>query len=279
MSSISYGVSRAFKHISRQARAMLPKWIPSNRSEWYYHSIRNTHVGEGCFILGAGPSMKIEYLDLLKGHFTFAFNKIYRVFDQTSWRPSCYMIIDAPIAGSIRGELLESEIKVIHAGGNTRASLGKHSKLRYFPRIFLRGRDEVPGFQTDFRKGPAHACYTVTYDAFQLAWHMGFRKFYTLGIDCEYDIKSVEDSQAIYSNMRVGRVDSGNSYFHQEMFRKGETMVLPDVEMQARAHIAARRFIESNGGEVYNVAPKSPMEIFKRRSLMEVLDSLNQPRA
>lgn len=223
--------------------------------------------------------MKVEYLDLLRGHFTFAFNKVFRIFNETSWRPSCYMIIDAPIAESIRDELLQSEIQTIHAGENTRSALGKHPRLKYFPRSFLREKQETPGFQTDLRRGPAHACYTVTYDAFQLAWHMGFRKFYTLGIDCKYDIKSVENSKPIYNNMKLGQVDAGTSYFHADMFRKGETMVLPDVEMQAKAHIAARRFIEANGGEVYNVAPDSPMELFKHRDLMEVLDSLNQPKS
>jgi hypothetical protein len=265
---------RAADRIRKCLHDAKPYWLPTSTDEWHFHSIRNTHLGESCFILGAGLSMKVEYLDLLGNHFTFAFNKVYRLLGQTSWRPSCYMIIDATIVESIRDELLGSEIQTIYAGENIRSALGRHTKIRYFPRNFLQRKEDIPEFQTDLRMGPINACYTVTYDAFQLAWHMGFRKFHTLGIDCKYDIKSIEDSQPIYDGMNVGKVDAGSSYFHADMFRKGEKMVLPDVEMQAKAHFAARRFIEANGGEIYNVAPDSPMEIFERRKLMEVLDSL-----
>ena len=57
---------------------------------------KNSHLGERCFIVGNGPSLKIEDLEKLyvNGEITFAFNMIYKIFDQTLWRPTYYGISD-----------------------------------------------------------------------------------------------------------------------------------------------------------------------------------------
>jgi len=236
------------------------------------YQLRNCHAGRRGFILGAGPSMKIEYFDLLQNEITFAFNKIYRLFDRITWRPTYYMIIDKEIATEIKEELLDSEIETIYAGDNTRSVFLNSEKVVYFRRKYLKSTGDVPGFEGELRKGPLHACYTVTYDAFQLAWFMGIREFYTLGIDANYKIGDIKDSSNIHGHLTVAKADPGDSYFDPDLFRQGETMVLPRVDMQMRAYICARNFIERNGGVVYNAATESPLEIFPKKSLHSVLN-------
>ena len=57
---------------------------------------KNIHSGERCFIIGNGPSLNADDLDKLaeQGYVTFAFNRIYHIFDQTDWRPTYYMSQD-----------------------------------------------------------------------------------------------------------------------------------------------------------------------------------------
>ena len=51
---------------------------------------KNKHLGERCFIVGNGPSLKNTKLDLIKNEFSFAMNRISMIFDFTEWRPSYY---------------------------------------------------------------------------------------------------------------------------------------------------------------------------------------------
>lgn len=55
-------------------------------------------TGKRCFLIGNGPSLRAEDLTRLHeaGEITFAFNRIYNIFDQTPWRPSFY---DAILGG------------------------------------------------------------------------------------------------------------------------------------------------------------------------------------
>ena len=57
---------------------------------------RNIHSGKRCFLIGNGPSLRASDLDTLHraGEITFAFNRIYNIFDQTEWRPTYYISQD-----------------------------------------------------------------------------------------------------------------------------------------------------------------------------------------
>ena len=57
---------------------------------------KNSHLNRRCFIIGNGPSLTANDLDKLSenSEITFAFNRIYHIFEQTSWRPTYYMSQD-----------------------------------------------------------------------------------------------------------------------------------------------------------------------------------------
>lgn len=43
------------------------------------------------FVVGNGPSLLKTPLDLLEGHRSYACNRIWKIFDKTSWRPTDYV--------------------------------------------------------------------------------------------------------------------------------------------------------------------------------------------
>ena len=49
-----------------------------------------------CFFIGNGPSLNVEDLSILEknNELTFAFNRIYNIFDKTTWRPTFYISQD-----------------------------------------------------------------------------------------------------------------------------------------------------------------------------------------
>ena len=44
-----------------------------------------------CFVVGNGPSLKDTPFELLAGETTFACNRIARLYDKTTWRPSYFL--------------------------------------------------------------------------------------------------------------------------------------------------------------------------------------------
>lgn len=59
--------------------------------------LKNRYKNKRCFVIGNGPSLKLDDLNKLKNEFTFASNKIYKIFNQTDWRPSFYFAEDSLI--------------------------------------------------------------------------------------------------------------------------------------------------------------------------------------
>ena len=68
----------------------------------------NIHKGERCFIVGTGPSLRMEDVDMLKGEYTFAVNSCLTMYDKTEWRGTYYGIVDSH-AVAIMGDKLKRE--------------------------------------------------------------------------------------------------------------------------------------------------------------------------
>ena len=52
---------------------------------------KNIHQGQRCFIIGTGPSLTTDDLELLKDEITFGSNRIFEIYSRTDWRPTYYM--------------------------------------------------------------------------------------------------------------------------------------------------------------------------------------------
>lgn len=56
--------------------------------------LKDTKKGKRCFIIGNGPSLTIEDLGKIGTEDSFGVNRIYKIFDQTKWRPTYYFSQD-----------------------------------------------------------------------------------------------------------------------------------------------------------------------------------------
>lgn len=65
-----------------------------SRDSKYLKTLKDVHYGKRCFIIGNGPSLKVEDLEKLGSEYTFSANRIYKVFNKTGWRPTYYLAVD-----------------------------------------------------------------------------------------------------------------------------------------------------------------------------------------
>lgn len=78
----------------------------------FFKGLVDTGKGKRCFIVCNGPSLLPEDLELIKYEYSFGFNRIYYMFDKTSWRPSCYISVDKDIILMNKNEIVEIDVPV-----------------------------------------------------------------------------------------------------------------------------------------------------------------------
>ena len=103
-----------FKRVVNKARVQLSRiGRYKKKDNNYWESLRNQYSGQRGFIIGNGPSLRVEDLDSLQGEITIASNKIYMIFPKTPWRPTFYTIADTILWPKINGEV-EDKFSIIH---------------------------------------------------------------------------------------------------------------------------------------------------------------------
>ncbi|MDO5521834.1 MAG: DUF115 domain-containing protein [bacterium] len=147
---------------------------------------KNIHKGKRCFIVGNGPSVKIEDLDVLheNNEICFGFNTVFRVFDRTKWRPTYYCVADPHFISEMGKTIAALPIEDIF--------FLKWPKRFYPDNVHVVNFDKqvfypnLPEFSEDISK-VAYWGGCVVYDlGFQLSYFMGFSEVYVIGIDNTY---------------------------------------------------------------------------------------------
>ncbi|MGO5048690.1 6-hydroxymethylpterin diphosphokinase MptE-like protein [Dysosmobacter sp. Sow4_B12] len=249
---------------SVQARFVQPwqqKHFEKTRYGKRIAAYENAYAGRRCFIVANGPSLRAEDLDLLqdRGEVTFAMNRIYKLFDQTRWRPTFYVCEDELIAGGQQAEInaipakakfIPIELNWYH---NVRIEAADYFHLNY------REEERYPfSFSTD----AAHQldCRgTVTFTCMQLASYMGFSELYLLGVDHNYQ-------RTIDINGNVVVDPNAKDYFCEGYDADIKDIVVHDMGNNTRAYLDAKAYCAAAGGKVaiYNATRGGKLEVFPR---------------
>lgn len=219
-------------------------------------SLRDIHKGERCFIVGNGPSLNTNDLELIRNEQTFAANLIFRIFDKTKWRPSNYFLIDRYADTQ---DILDSmEVPRLFIGDYYWRKRGMKNPNAICMRVMRKSNNLH--FSDDLIKG-VYDSHTVTYIMIQVAVYMGFSEIYLLGMDHSYALtydstgKVTEDPDVI-------------SHFFKD---RNPAEVIANVEGMNKAYLEARSYACKNGVKIINVTRGGKLEWFPRMSLEEVL--------
>lgn len=241
-----YKINRKFKianfHLSQNAK--------------YLKSLKNKHLGRRCFIIGNGPSLRTEDLDELKDEITFAFNRIYYIFDKTTWRPTYYCSEDEKVILSSIKEINELKIKNKFFPVNVPWDYNIHFKnsINY---IFEIGDSNVePKFSEDIVKR-IYWGNTVAYTAIQMAVYMGIKEIYLLGVDHNFSKMINDDGELVID-------ESAKDYFSERYNTDKENLYIPNIGISTRAFLAAKKYAEKNNIKIYNATRGGKLEVFER---------------
>lgn len=180
--------------------------------------LRNTHLGESCFILGNGPSLKLENrLSELSDKFTITVNQMYRSEIFKIVNPNMHFIMD-PLFFSLKADE-DSEKETLSLIKDMRRTTNIPMVLPY---IYLKKAGELGiAKNNDFYIYPRESCYGTARDinitrytpriqnvvqaAIYVALYMGFSKIVLLGVDMtgllDVYVKRIPDKVEQYSHV------------------------------------------------------------------------------
>lgn len=239
--------------------------IPLSLNNYRILKLKNKYYGKRCFIIGNGPSLKANDLEKLNGEFTFASNKIYKIFKSTKWRPTFYMVVDSIVLEENLGEINQVEAK-------TKFTLKNYRPL-FNADIFFNNNLSSKK-RGDFSFNPMESLYssgTVSYHMLQLAFYMGFTEVYLLGHDYNY-------KGAISKTKNLSFLEDSNNnplYFSEDYINPYGKKREPAPAEIYKGMENAKLTYEKSGRKIYNVTRLSYLDVFDTKDFDELF--INKP--
>ncbi|WP_162987413.1 6-hydroxymethylpterin diphosphokinase MptE-like protein [Metabacillus litoralis] len=235
--------------------------IPLTKNNFKIFLFKNRYKGKRCFIIGNGPSLIPEDLERLTGEYTFASNKIYKIFNKTTWRPTFYMVVD-PI---VLKENVE-DINLVESDNKFTLKIYKH----LFKSDIYFNNNLIKDKRGTFSKNIMESLYssgTVSYHMLQIAFYMGFSEVYLIGHD--YNFKGAVSKTRDLSFL--SNVESSPIYFTENYIRKDEKRAGQAPDEMYKGMEKSKLVFEEAGRKVFNASRVSYLDVFKMKDFDELL--------
>ena len=224
-------------------------------------ALKNTHDGETCFIVGNGPSLSPDDLEVLhKNNIpTFGFNRIFLIFDKTDWRPTYYISQDEKMLRNCIEQVNEMDLPYKFIPLQLKYYFGINIKdALYFN---MQADDSIP-FE-EFANIVENS-NTVAYTAAQLAAYMGFKKIYLIGVDHSFSVVQNDKGEIIRDN-------NAKDYFTDDYNGDKDELYIPNLDASTRAFLKMKKNCDAAGIEVYNATRGGKLEVFPRVDFDDLL--------
>ncbi len=212
---------------------------------------KGVHQGERCFIVGTGPSLKMEDLEKIKDEISFSVNSIVLSFPDTTWRPTYYAIGDSFGYEKLKDAIKSANMPTVFCGISTKTMTPKMNiPFIPYPVNLLDHGKMIPNHITKFSGNSYKVNYSghsITYNVMELAVYMGFKEIVLLGVDCDYS-KAVNHIKA-YSV----QTDLNAAYLMRESYK------------------VARKWTDEHGVKILNATRNAKLDVFERVNLEDLL--------
>lgn len=224
---------------------------------------KGIHRGKRCFIIGNGPSLRIEDLDALakRKEICFGLNLIHMVYQNTRWRPDYICVSDTlVIKKNVEKIIKNNNCPFFMADSFLRFNEDEYmdEKILPFRKLYPNETDNFEyGFSMNIIEGICNA-NSVAYYAFQIAVYMGFEEIYLLGMD--------NNSWALHFD--------GEYQEESDIIRENFDEIM-ESRMVAQAFQKAEEVSEQYGFKIYNATRGGCLEVHERVDFDKLFDGLS----
>ena len=227
--------------------------------------LRDSKKGEKCFIIGNGPSLLTRDLEILEKNNidTFSVNQIYKIFQQTTWRPTYYVATDYYAVKNF--EIFNKYITGIKFINLDHAKMieGFYADNAYYfieniIMLFLShlAKPKISEDIYDLCSGG-----TSVFIAIQLAFYLGYSEIYLLGVDNSFQREKSYDGELL--------IDKGllKTHFVEDYHAKTLSSEIFDVMFgyqNREAYKAAFEYAREHGKIIRNATRGGKLEEIER---------------
>ena len=237
-------------------------------------ALHNRYEGERCFIIGNGPSLNRHDLSLIANEYTFAVNSFFYKTRETGFVPTFFTVEDNAVMKENKDDIVDFQPRILKFFPTLYRKFHPSTDMTVFFEM-NRGFYEktgpnycVPRFSTDM-SDELYCGQSVTYINLQIAYFLGFKEVYLIGMDFDYVIP---DSHRRNGDLILSTTDDPN-HFHKDYFGAGKTWKDPKLDRVALNYKQAKLAYEASGRNIYNATIGGKLEIFERRDYNAVAAS------
>jgi len=241
--------------------------------------LRNTCIGQRCFIIGNGRSLKMHDLTKLVHEKKFATNLFPLHPDLEKIHLDYYCASDPrnwTVGGGFPSALRAGFAKLSDclfffwrpAAQVVRRTPELRRRNVYYLNFDLRNWVYKGVFSTDVSRR-VFCGHTVIIDfCLPLAFYFGFKEIYLLGCDCDYQVDQAPDySQAYFYDKSL---DERSIYYNPRdpiYKRKGDS---DHVAVMLASYAVVKKAFEANGRKIYNAGYGGALEVFERVNYVDL---------
>lgn len=238
--------------------------------------LKDAFLDAPIIIVGNGPSLKKVDFEGLVGTNSFAANRISLMFDKTSWRPTYFTALDWLVTPDNHIEYNSLPAQITKFLPMRFSGLLEEGERTYWYESSAAGSLLEDRFQTD-ASNAIKGLGTVVTAMLQLAWHLGYRRFYLIGCDASYSIpktvmQSGGDRFGTGNQIHLQSVeDDDENHFDNRYFGKGKRWHDPNVDEMKRGFYNCQQFIEWNGGQLWDATEGGKLDFIPKVDLIDVI--------
>lgn len=246
------------------------KRIKKNRA------LKDSHLGESCFILGTGPSLKTVDFCKLSDKFVFSVNLLYKNPNYPLLKSNVHVFADSVFFKDDVSDDVKKDLEECVLESNTRLFMPIYTKefikkynlidkvniyapIKHY-RSDFNEKIDISGCMTDFG--------TVIFQCIQIAIYMGFKTIYLLGCDCT-------GIQKVFSNTEDNycfKIDSyaKKAYKHSDNLTDVESLFNSWAIIFSQ-YKAIELYTRKIGVKIYNLSNPTILDSIERKDINEVL--------
>lgn len=219
-------------------------------------AFRNKHAGEDCFIIGNGPSLNQMDLSPLANYHTFGLNKIFLIFDRVDLNLSYLVAVNPHVIEQSREVYPQLPFPMFLSYSASEGVIPDRPNINR-----LHTLNTWSFYETISQ--PICEGNTVTYVAMQVAYHMGFKRVFIIGVDHSYQQSGKSHETQVFQGEDV-------NHFHPDYF-KGQPWQLADVYgSEVSYHLAQYHFLR-DGRQILDATTGGKLQVFPKISYEEAL--------
>lgn len=220
--------------------------------------LKDRYKNKRAFVIGNGPSLRYIDFSKLKNEITIASNGIFLLFDKLNFYPTFYTVEDCLVAedrSSIINKLNCSQ-KIIPY--DLKYCLSQENGTIYIN--FIRDHNKFPQFSLNFQEIVFWGG-TVTYLNLELAYYLGIKEVYLIGVDHNYKSPSKSD---IINECVITSNSLDLNHFDPGYFGPGYRYHDPMLHRMEIAYHEAKKIFEKHNRKIFNAGVGGKLEIFER---------------